>query len=156
MIKKIYFIITKFEEIFLIVCMFLIVLFMSLEVFFRYVLNSPLSWTEEIGKLVFVWMVFIGAGIGIRTKGHISMEFLTSRLSFKMQRIFEFIIFLVILATLLVILYYGSIRTYLGFSSILPAIKIPYGFLFLPVPISCFIMIIHISIHLFHFIKKDI
>ena len=156
MIKKIYFIITIFEEIFLIVCMFLIVLFMSLEVFFRYFLNSPLSWTEEMGKLVFVWMIFVGAGIGIRTKGHIAMNFLIPKLSFKMRRIFEFIIFLVILAVLLAIFYYGSIRTYLGFSSILPAIKIPYGFLFLPVPISCFIMIIHISIHLFHFIKKDI
>ena len=32
-----------------------------LQVSFRYVLSNPLDWTEEIGRLMLVWMTFSGA-----------------------------------------------------------------------------------------------
>ncbi|MEJ2134846.1 MAG: TRAP transporter small permease subunit [Desulfofustis sp.] len=34
-----------------------------LQVFFRYVMNAPLYWSEEIARYAFVWLVFIGAAI---------------------------------------------------------------------------------------------
>ena len=156
MIKRIYFYISKIEEILLITCMFIIVATMTIGVFFRYVLSSPLPWPEEIGKLVLVWIVFIGASIGIRSKGHISINFLISKFSLNIQKIIESFILLTMLIILCAILYFGGIRTYLGFSSILPAIKIPYVFLFLPVPISCFTIIIHVSVHLSDLIRKKV
>lgn len=32
-----------------------------LQVFFRYVLNSPLVWAEELARLNMIWMAFLGA-----------------------------------------------------------------------------------------------
>jgi TRAP-type C4-dicarboxylate transport system permease small subunit len=32
-----------------------------IQVSFRYVLSNPLDWTEEIGRLMLVWMTFSGA-----------------------------------------------------------------------------------------------
>lgn len=39
-----------------------ITLVILLQVFYRYVLNSPLSWPEEAARYVMVWMTFPAAG----------------------------------------------------------------------------------------------
>jgi len=39
---------------------------MLLQVFCRYVLNASLSWSEELTRLLFVWLTFIGFGVAAR------------------------------------------------------------------------------------------
>jgi TRAP-type C4-dicarboxylate transport system permease small subunit len=38
---------------------------MMLQVFCRYVLNASLSWSEELTRLLFVWLTFLGFGLGV-------------------------------------------------------------------------------------------
>jgi tripartite ATP-independent transporter DctM subunit len=38
-----------------------------LQVFLRYVLNSPVSWSEELSRFTFIWLTFIAAAIAIRS-----------------------------------------------------------------------------------------
>ena len=40
-----------------------IIVCVSLQVFFRYVLNDPLTWSEELARFSFMWMVFLGWGL---------------------------------------------------------------------------------------------
>src|SRR5512137_1637575 len=49
------------------------------QVVFRFVLSSPLSWSEELVRYVFVWSVFLTAAIAFHLNSHISIDFLTSR-----------------------------------------------------------------------------
>jgi len=44
-----------------------------LGVFFRYVLNNPLVWSEEIARLLLVWLTFIGGAVAFYHKQHISV-----------------------------------------------------------------------------------
>ena len=37
-----------------------------LGVTFRYVLEAPLAWSEELAKLLMLWIVFLGASAGIQ------------------------------------------------------------------------------------------
>ncbi|MGH7092423.1 MAG: TRAP transporter small permease, partial [Stellaceae bacterium] len=39
---------------------------MLLQVFCRYVLNASLSWSEELTRLLFVWLTFIGFGLAVQ------------------------------------------------------------------------------------------
>lgn len=39
---------------------------MLLQVFCRYVLNASLSWSEELTRLLFVWITFLGFGLGVQ------------------------------------------------------------------------------------------
>ncbi|HEV8225530.1 MAG TPA: TRAP transporter small permease subunit, partial [Methylomirabilota bacterium] len=41
-----------------------------LGVFSRYVLRSTFTWYDEIARLLFVWIVFLGAAVGVRRSGH--------------------------------------------------------------------------------------
>jgi TRAP-type C4-dicarboxylate transport system permease small subunit len=48
----------------------------SLQVFTRYVLNASLSWTEEAARMLFTWIVFIGAALIVKRGSHISIDIL--------------------------------------------------------------------------------
>ncbi len=47
------------------------------NVFFRYVLNMGIFWSEEVATISFVWSVFIGAAACHKRKMHISIDLLT-------------------------------------------------------------------------------
>lgn len=56
----------------------LLVLYVLLitQVFFRYVLNSPLGWSEELARFAFIWMIFIGSAYLAGRNAHIAVTFL--------------------------------------------------------------------------------
>ena len=41
-----------------------------MQVFFRFVLNHSLSWTEELARYCFIWMHMLGASLLIEGSGH--------------------------------------------------------------------------------------
>jgi TRAP-type C4-dicarboxylate transport system permease small subunit len=70
----------NFEEDAAAVLMAAILAVLGLQVFTRYVLGNPLSWTEEVARHLFIWMVFFGASAAIRDGTHVSIDLLVSRL----------------------------------------------------------------------------
>jgi TRAP-type C4-dicarboxylate transport system permease small subunit len=60
-----------FEAFFMVVLMFLISIITGLQVFSRYVMNDAISWSEEVCRYMFVWMVFFGISYAIRQRRHI-------------------------------------------------------------------------------------
>lgn len=53
-----------------------VITMMSVHVFFRYVLKSPLTWTEECTRYCFIWFVYSGIGYGLRNATHIRINIL--------------------------------------------------------------------------------
>lgn len=47
-----------------------------LQVVCRYVFNSPLVWSEELARYLFVWIALVGAGAAVRTGGHFGLDLL--------------------------------------------------------------------------------
>ena len=50
------------------------------QVVSRYIFNSPISWTEEMARILFVWICFMGTFLALKTKGHIAIETLLNTL----------------------------------------------------------------------------
>lgn len=48
---------------------------MLLQVFFRYVLAMPLSWSEELARYLFVACTFFGAAIATKEREHVEINF---------------------------------------------------------------------------------
>lgn len=57
-----------------------IVVVLGLQVFYRYVLNDSLTWTDEVSRLLLVWLVCLGAGLASFRGRHLRLEFLEDRL----------------------------------------------------------------------------
>ncbi len=60
-----------FEAFFMVILMFLISVITGLQVFSRYVMNDAISWSEEVCRYMFIWMVFFGISYAIRQRRHI-------------------------------------------------------------------------------------
>jgi TRAP-type transport system small permease protein len=50
-----------------------------LQVVLRYVLNSPMTWSEELARYLLVWCAFLGWVIASRNGTHLAMTFLIER-----------------------------------------------------------------------------
>lgn len=51
-----------------------IVLITLAAVWWRYVINDPISWTEQVSRILFVWVTFLGAAVLYREKSHITID----------------------------------------------------------------------------------
>lgn len=51
-----------------------IVVITIVSVWYRYVLDAPLSWTEQVSRILFVWSVFAGAAVLYRHLLHIIID----------------------------------------------------------------------------------
>jgi TRAP-type C4-dicarboxylate transport system permease small subunit len=71
----------------MVVAMAVLVVGVNLQVCSRFFLDSSLSWTQELVKYAFVWMVFIGAGVGVRHRLHLRIDLLEARFGPRGRRI---------------------------------------------------------------------
>ena len=49
------------------------------QVVFRYALNSPLTWSEELARYLFIWCAFLGWIVASRRNSHLAMTFVVDR-----------------------------------------------------------------------------
>ncbi len=54
-------------------------------VIWRYVLDNPLVWTDELAEILFLWLVSLGAVIALRRAEHMRMTFVVGRLPTRAQ-----------------------------------------------------------------------
>lgn len=80
----------------------------SAEVFFRYVLNSSLYFSEELSRFCFIWAGFLGASLAVRADGHIGLTLLVDRLSPHPRRWMLAVAKVLVLALLAVIIVTGA------------------------------------------------
>ena len=51
-----------------------------LQVILRYVFNSPMTWSEELARYLFIWCAFLGWIIASRRNSHLTMNFAVTRM----------------------------------------------------------------------------
>lgn len=68
------------------VMMAVMALFVFLNVILRYGFNSGISGTEDVSRLLFVWVSFMGAVASMSTRGHLSVDMVLRRLSNRARR----------------------------------------------------------------------
>ena len=72
-----------------------IVVSICAQVISRYVLGSPLVWVEEAATYSFIWIVFLGAAVGMKRFSHIKIEALSLAVSERAQGVLRLFGFLV-------------------------------------------------------------
>lgn len=107
-----------------------------LQVFTRYVMHTPLPWTEEVARYLFVWTSFLGAAVLVRRDDHFSIDLLVRQFSDPYRRAARVGVLLLTLAFSLVMILYGirvSIRLW-GASS--PVLQMSLGAVYSVIPIA--------------------
>lgn len=68
------------EEVFLVILMSLATIVVAAQVFTRFVTKTPLPWSEELARYMFLWLVWVGAAYATKERKHIRIDVLTNKL----------------------------------------------------------------------------
>jgi TRAP-type C4-dicarboxylate transport system permease small subunit len=63
-----------------------------LGVWSRYVLHATFQWYDEVARLCFVWMVFLGAAVAVRRGAHFRLHLLIDRFGPGLRRATELLV----------------------------------------------------------------
>jgi TRAP-type C4-dicarboxylate transport system permease small subunit len=120
-----------------------IIVCVSLQVFYRYVLNDPLTWSEELARFSFLWMVFLGLGLAERDDQHIAVDFFVGKMPFGMRKIVRIAVDVFCVVVLAVACYQsiGVIRVQAAMRSV--ALNISMAYFAIAVPIGFAILCIY-------------
>ncbi len=104
-------------------------------VFFRFVLNSPLSWPEEVSRYLMIWGASVAVSIGVRENEHVGLTILLDALkSPVLKKLLSTIIFLIVLSFLVFMFVYSAGMAFeartrytmaLGITMFLPTLAVP-------------------------------
>lgn len=85
-----------------------LVLVVTGSVVARYGFQIGLLWAEEVSRLTFVWVVFLGAYLALRRRAHLSITLLVDRLPTGPRLAIRIVGTLLVLAFLAVLVWYGG------------------------------------------------
>ena len=97
-----------FEEYLLVVLMVVEVVVVFAQVVTRYVFHSPLAWSEELARYMFIWLVWIGAAYATKMRKNIIIDVVASKFKGATKLISEIINFVLFVALMLFMLWTTS------------------------------------------------
>lgn len=106
-----------------------------IQVFSRFIKFS-IPETEELARLLIVWLTFLGSSLAIHEKMHLSVRYFVGLMSKEKQRIIDFSIYLITLLFFVALMVYGFKFTWLTMSSTSATLQLPMGLFYGVIPIS--------------------
>lgn len=113
------------------------------SVVMRYFFSRPPIWGEEVPKLLFVWMIFLGAGFAYLAGANIRMTVLVDRMPNGLRRLIELVMHLCVAGMLLVILWYSQPILRLTSGSTSLATGLANSWTYWPLPIGAFLLLLN-------------
>ena len=131
-------------------CRVCVVLFMAifltmvLQIFFRYVLSAPLTWTEELARYLYIWACWLGAPVAMRRGTHVVIGVLADRFPRRMAQVATAITQSIALFFLGVLAYQGLLLAIRAHTVIAITLPIPWSAIYVAAPISAVLMMLEI------------
>ena len=108
----------------------------SLQIFSRYTALIPsYIWTEEMARFFFIWMIMLGAMIGIRDGSHFDID-LWPTLPPRLNAVLKLFAQTGVLIFALVFVWYGIQFVQFGWSQTSELADLPMGFIFAAWPLT--------------------
>ncbi|MBB6448645.1 TRAP-type C4-dicarboxylate transport system permease small subunit [Geomicrobium halophilum] len=128
------------------------VILVFFNVVLRYGFSSGITWSEEMGRYLFVWIVFLGAIVAYKDKAHLGVDIVIGALPRGPQKVLYTINNLIVIATLGLFIYGGVQMFEIASNNHGPATGIPLSFLYSAGLISAITMLILAIIQTIEFV----
>jgi TRAP-type C4-dicarboxylate transport system permease small subunit len=113
------------------------------QVIFRYVLNNPVAWVDELSRYVFIWMIMIGAGMGMAKSAHFNIDFIKDAMPRAVRKFFVLIAQGTVIVFSGVVIFYGSRLLGSVSNQITPALSLPFSLPYAAVPTGAALILYH-------------
>ena len=157
--KKTKAIVDKTMELVLTFLMSLMVLNVLWQVFTRFVIGNPSSFTEELARYLLIWVGILGAGYVTGLKMHLAIDYFQKKFSLKKRLFIEVLIHFVIALFALSVMVVGGINLVtmtLYLEQISASLQIQLGYVYLVVPLGGVLIVFYSFYHIYElsFSKK--
>ncbi len=100
------------------------------NVVLRYGFNSGITFSEEVSRFLFIWVVFVGAVLTLRDNAHLGVQMLTKKLPLGGKKICKLVSDVATLTCCVLITYGGWQVVRIEITNIAPISGIPLGAVF--------------------------
>lgn len=123
---------------------------MLAQVVFRFVLEAPLSWSEELARYCFVWVSMLGAAGGVRRRLHPALDLIEPRLPPGARPWWRAAVLLAGLAFAGLVSVYGLSLAQFNMRQRSPAMGLPMGLPYAAIPTGGLLIALHLLAALLH------
>ena len=117
----------------------------SSQVALRYGLNRSIDWADEIGRLAFVWAIFLAVPLGVRQGAHIGIDLLVDQLP-PFWRALQRRAGAALCALMMLAIAWASLRVALEqWDEMMATVDLSVGWFILPVGIGALLSALHLA-----------
>jgi len=133
-------------ELLVIVVMVVLVVDVLWQVFTRFILKDPSTWSEELAVFMLIWVSLLGAAVALNRGAHLGIDYFVGKLPPRKRLYTEIFAFLCVALFSFTVMILGGIelvRSTLRLGQQSPALGIQVGYVYLAVPISGFFLVLY-------------
>ncbi len=133
----------------LIVLMAVNVLNVLWQVFTRFILRDPSSFTEELARYLLIWVGLLGASYAAGQKMHLAIDVVLKALAGKIRSLVELCVQLFIFLFAFFVMLIGGVRLVvitLKLNQISAALRLQLGYVYLVLPLSGLLIMFYASV----------
>lgn len=150
-------ILTKILEVLAGVSFLAMVLLTCWQVFTRYVLKNPSSWSEELVSYLFAWASLFGAALVTGERGHMNIPILIEKLGIGAQKAFAVFAELIAGVFAIVILIFGGMQIYsLAMGQMTSSLGVAVGVFYIMLPVCGVLNICYVILNIVDIISGKI
>lgn len=140
---------------------FIIALFLSLMAIFvfgnvvlRYGFNSGITWSEEVSRFLFIWLIFLGAILALKDNEHLGVDSVIKKLPARGKKAAYIISNIMMLVTIVLVLDGSWKLTLLNMDQSAPATGMSYAYIYVVGVIASICMGLIILMNLYRSVVK--
>lgn len=128
------------------ICLTALVVVLALQVFFRYVLQIGLSWSEEVSRFFFIWFVYLSASYAVQAGTHIRVSLGVDLLPDRLKRPARMLSDLLWIGFNMIVIVSGVqlIATMVRYPVYSTSLLLPLSAIYVIIPLSHALMIVRI------------
>jgi TRAP-type C4-dicarboxylate transport system permease small subunit len=117
---------------------------LGIQVFWRFVLQDPPSWTEELARYTFVWITFLGAAVAYRHGSHIVVDTMLYLLPIRARAALAWVVDALVAIALVTLLVKG-LKILEPTSTVRATmLQIPMSYIYAAIPVSAGLMLTYL------------
>lgn len=131
-------------EVAVMVLMTILVAIVVASVLFRYILLSPLTWSEEVGRYLMIWLGFLAASLAVRQGLHVGVDFVVKSVRPEIAVWMRRLAHVAMAVFLLIVMGYGFVLVVSLWEQWSPVLIIRMTWPYLAIPVGSLLMLIQL------------
>ena len=145
MLQRVSHLLRRGTEVIVMVLMAILVVIVVASVVFRYVLISPLEWSEEVGRYMMIWLGFLAASIAVRQGLHVGVDVVVQMVGPRIAVWLQGSARAATAVFLLIVMGYGLFLVTGLWDQWSPVLNIRMTWPYLAIPVGSFLMLIQLA-----------